>query len=119
MFVFRIPDSDKLSKLQNEIEQNEKTLEDSDCTLEIDELKTKIRELENEFRYESETVRRLPYVCKFIDKEKYLLDQRILYAKDARNDTVRSIARATGRRSVNSEPNPNEVLPDKWFWNYT
>lgn len=109
----------RIMELQAEIQEIERQMEHIECQEEAQELKSKLYQLEADFRYESETIKKLPYVCKFVDKDSYLLEQRKLYAKDAKQDTVRSIARATGWRSVNSEIRADDILPEKWSWNYT
>lgn len=120
MFANRDVDEIKIMELQQEIQETERQLENPSLPREeLEELKSKLYSLESEYRYESETIRKLPYVCKFVEQESYLLDQWKLYAKDAKQNTVRSIARATGWRSVNSEIREDDILPEKWSWNYT
>ena len=120
MFANRDVDEIKIMELQQEIQETERQLENPSLPREeLEELKSKLYSLESEYRYESETIRKLPYVCKFNSQETHLLDLWKLYAKDAKQDTVRSVARATGWRSVNSEIREGDVLPSDWSWNYT
>lgn len=98
MFAKRDCDELKLSELRQEIDETERALDDKSlCREERQELQTKLYSLEAAFRYEAETIRKLPYVCRFKDTNnlEFYLDQWKLYAKDAKQDTVRSIAYAT------------------------
>lgn len=122
MFAKRDCDELKLSELRQEIDETERALDDNSlCREERQELQTKLYSLESAFRYESETIRKLPYVCRFKDTNnlEFYLDQWKLYAKDAKQDTVRSIAYATWRRSANSDIREDDILPDNWRWSYT
>ena len=79
MVLKREPDEIKLSELQNE----------------IDELKSKLYDLETQFNNESQLEYVAPYICRFDEKENYLLDMFFDYTKDAKKDTVKSVAYAT------------------------
>lgn len=82
--------------LQNNIQEIECQLENPSLPREErEELQSKLYQLESQYAYESETVRKLPYRCVFKSSSSHLVDQRILYAKDAKKDSVRSVAYAT------------------------
>ena len=120
MFVKRDCNELKLSELRQEIEETERALDDiSLCREERDELQSKLYSLESEYAYESETVRKLPYRCVFKSTSSHLIDLRLLSAKDAKKDSVRSVAYATGRRSVNGQIREDDILPDDRYRQYT
>lgn len=119
MVLKREPDEIKLSELQNEIDATERDLQNSIDKCEIDELKSKLYDLETQFNNESQLEYVAPYICRFDEKENYLLDMFFDYTKDAKKDTVKSVAYATWRRDARNEPNENDILPDKWQRIYT
>lgn len=95
MVLKREPNEITLSELQNDIDETEKELEKSVDKCEIDELKSKLYDLESQFNNEAQLEYVAPYICRFDEQENYLLDRRFEYTKDAKKDTVKSVAYAT------------------------
>ncbi len=90
-----------IMELQEELAGIEEQIDSKaySCREELDELKSKAYQLESEIRYESESIRQSPRVCKMLSDDDdvqtlYLSEWKDL-ARTAKKNTVKSIARAT------------------------
>ena len=106
IFMYEERDTDDLliMSLQEELASIEEAIDSKtfSCREEFDELKSKAYQLESEIRFESESIRQSPRVCRLLSDDDdiqtlYLSEWKDL-ARTAKKNTVKSIARATGYR---------------------
>ena len=117
MFKHYKPDTQKLSELQSQIDEIEKSIECSQDKLEISELTSELRKLESQFNYENSEYRCQMYQAEGLTSQA-TLDKWLEKASNANQNTLYSVAYATGWRSADAEVDENnyEVLPREWVY---
>ena len=119
MFKHYKPDTQKLSELQSQIDEIEKSLEHSQDKLEISELTSELRKLESQFNYENNEYRCQMYQAEGLTSEADV-NKWLEKASNANQNTLYSVAYATWWRSADAEVDDNnyEVLPREWVYTW-
>lgn len=115
--INRKPDANKLASIQAEIEQLEEVIDTSKIDLEVEEATSKIRQLEYQFTRESATDYISNTSCVWLKSDSDV-QKWIEMAGEAKQNSVWSVAYATGWRSQDASPESIISTPREWRYNW-